>query len=476
MPVARSRSISAQSSGPEHAMIRPVALSTQRKAGMSWFEPSRMPAWLAPVCDERSGSHSRQLVAPLGHPARHVRRVAVAHRPPQHRQREPVDLEEDDARRVRARGAALSLRDPADDLQRVRVVVVRSEDDGEHDAHGRSTSAASNAQPKSSTEIASGLISAASWSISASRTSTSTNPSRAMNGSRSAATIGGKTAFRIAMSSAATRRPAEALDRDAGDDRGGNEQSRSADEPRDDQANRVEPRPLGLPRHLLAVRSACHRARPYTTLPYAFPMPQVTYVGHATVVIDLDGVRLITDPVLRPRVLHLRRVGSVPAAALRGLDAVLLSHPHWDHLDVPSLERLGKELPIVCPKGVAGLLRRKRFTHVTTLDVGEEVTIGALVGASGPCRARRKPWPAGSIGRARLRDRRVEVGVLRGRHRPVRDLGSLGPSTSPSFPSRAGARRSAPAISIPSERPRPCGGCSRGSRSRSTGAPWRLRP
>ena len=108
-------------------------------------------------------------------------------------------------------------------------------------------------------------------------------------------------------------------------------------------------------------------------------MPQLTYVGHATVVIDLDGVRLITDPVLRPRVLHLRRVGSVPAAALRGLDAVLLSHAHWDHLDVPSLERLGKDLPIVCPSGVSGLLRRKRFGHVTTLEVGEEVTIGGLV-------------------------------------------------------------------------------------------------
>ncbi len=108
-------------------------------------------------------------------------------------------------------------------------------------------------------------------------------------------------------------------------------------------------------------------------------MAQVTYVGHATLVIDLDGVRLITDPVLRPRVLHLRRVGSVPAAALRGLDAVLLSHSHWDHLDVPSIERLGKDLPIVCPKGVAGLLRRKKFSHVTTLEVGEDVSIGGLV-------------------------------------------------------------------------------------------------
>ena len=105
---------------------------------------------------------------------------------------------------------------------------------------------------------------------------------------------------------------------------------------------------------------------------------QLTYVGHATVVIDLDGVRLITDPVLRPRVLHLRRVGAGPAAALRGLDAVLLSHAHWDHLDLPSLERLGKELPIVCPAGVTGLLRRKRFAHVTALAVGEDVRIGGL--------------------------------------------------------------------------------------------------
>jgi L-ascorbate metabolism protein UlaG (beta-lactamase superfamily) len=106
---------------------------------------------------------------------------------------------------------------------------------------------------------------------------------------------------------------------------------------------------------------------------------KVTYVGHATVVVDLDGVRVITDPVLRSRVLHLRRMGSVPPDVLRGIDAVLLSHAHWDHLDLPSLERVGKETPIVCPKGVSSLLRRKRFAHVTTLDVGEEVRIGELV-------------------------------------------------------------------------------------------------
>jgi L-ascorbate metabolism protein UlaG (beta-lactamase superfamily) len=71
-------------------------------------------------------------------------------------------------------------------------------------------------------------------------------------------------------------------------------------------------------------------------------------------------------------------MGAVSAAALRGIDAVLVSHAHWDHLDLPSLERLGKELPVVCPQGVAGLLRRKRFAHVTPLDVGEDVRIGRL--------------------------------------------------------------------------------------------------
>ena len=55
MPVARSASMRAQSAGFEHAVSLPVSLSTQRKAGMSSFEPRRMPAWLAPVCDERSG-------------------------------------------------------------------------------------------------------------------------------------------------------------------------------------------------------------------------------------------------------------------------------------------------------------------------------------------------------------------------------------------------------------------------------------
>jgi hypothetical protein len=57
-PVACRRSISAQSAGDEQTISRPVSFSTQRNAGMSSLEPRRMPAWLAPVWDERSVSHS----------------------------------------------------------------------------------------------------------------------------------------------------------------------------------------------------------------------------------------------------------------------------------------------------------------------------------------------------------------------------------------------------------------------------------
>ena len=76
---------------------------------------------------------------------------------------------------------------------------------------------------------------------------------------------------------------------------------------------------------------------------------RITWLGHATVLIELDGVTLLTDPVLRRTVLHLRRAGQVPVAAVGSPDAVLISHLHWDHLDLPSLDRLGRHTLSSCP-------------------------------------------------------------------------------------------------------------------------------
>jgi L-ascorbate metabolism protein UlaG (beta-lactamase superfamily) len=102
----------------------------------------------------------------------------------------------------------------------------------------------------------------------------------------------------------------------------------------------------------------------------------VTFVGHATVLVALDGVRLLTDPLLRTRVAHLRRRVRVDAGALRGVDAVLVSHAHYDHLDLPSLERLGRSTPVIAPRGLGGLLRVRRFQHVFEVRAGETIPIG----------------------------------------------------------------------------------------------------
>lgn len=104
----------------------------------------------------------------------------------------------------------------------------------------------------------------------------------------------------------------------------------------------------------------------------------IMYVGHATVLIDMDGVRVLTDPLLRSRVVHLRRVGKVNAAALRNVDAVLVSHLHYDHLDIPSLEQLGRDVLLVVPRGAGRLLEKKGFNSVTELAAGDELQLGAL--------------------------------------------------------------------------------------------------
>ena len=156
-PVEWVRSISAQSAGPEHATSFAVSFTTQRKAGMFSFEPSRIPAWLAPVWDERSVSHSANSWLPSWSQRAMCRRVAVPHRPLQHRQGEAVDLEEDDPRRVGPRQLAGAARDSPDDAVRVRVVVVRPEDHVEHDAdRGRDERDAESGPEGVDREIAAG--------------------------------------------------------------------------------------------------------------------------------------------------------------------------------------------------------------------------------------------------------------------------------------------------------------------------------
>lgn len=117
---------------------------------------------------------------------------------------------------------------------------------------------------------------------------------------------------------------------------------------------------------------------------------RIAFLGHATVLIQLDGVRLLTDPLLRGRVAHLRR--QVPPvdpgvlsewAGWAGPKTVLISHLHHDHLDLASLRLLGLDTPLLVPAGAGALLRRRGFTDVSELRAGEVTGIGGIAGAVG---------------------------------------------------------------------------------------------
>jgi L-ascorbate metabolism protein UlaG (beta-lactamase superfamily) len=106
---------------------------------------------------------------------------------------------------------------------------------------------------------------------------------------------------------------------------------------------------------------------------------RITFVGHATVLIEQAGVRMLTDPLLRGGVAYVRRRVAVPdVETFRDLDAVLISHAHHDHLDVASLRKLAHRGPVVAPRGCAQILRRAGFADVTELDDGGRCSVGPI--------------------------------------------------------------------------------------------------
>ncbi len=106
---------------------------------------------------------------------------------------------------------------------------------------------------------------------------------------------------------------------------------------------------------------------------------RVSFLGHSTVAVKDSGVQLLTDPLLRGRVGHLRRHGAaVAAASWAELDGVLLSHLHHDHFDRRSLQLLSRATRIVVPRGGGALLRPLGFTAVEEVVSGDRVSFGAV--------------------------------------------------------------------------------------------------
>lgn len=95
---------------------------------------------------------------------------------------------------------------------------------------------------------------------------------------------------------------------------------------------------------------------------------------------ELGGVRLLTDPLLRAGILHVRRQIPAPVVEdLRPLDAILISRAHNDHLDRRSLRGLAGDWPVSVPRGCGWILRRMGALDVIELEAGDRMPIGEVV-------------------------------------------------------------------------------------------------
>jgi L-ascorbate metabolism protein UlaG (beta-lactamase superfamily) len=105
---------------------------------------------------------------------------------------------------------------------------------------------------------------------------------------------------------------------------------------------------------------------------------RVTWLGHATFLVQLDGISLLTDPALMPSITGgiARNVPpGVPLARLPRIDAALVSHSHYDHLDLPTLQRVGA--PVVAGLGLERFFRRRNPT-ATELGWWEATSVGPV--------------------------------------------------------------------------------------------------
>jgi L-ascorbate metabolism protein UlaG (beta-lactamase superfamily) len=104
------------------------------------------------------------------------------------------------------------------------------------------------------------------------------------------------------------------------------------------------------------------------------PTIDVTWLGHSTALVDIAGVRVLTDPLLTTAVAHLRRHHAVSTPA--GVDVVAISHVHMDHLHPRSLRRVTDATTlVVVPAGAAPFLRRVTSGRVAEVRVGDVVAL-----------------------------------------------------------------------------------------------------
>jgi L-ascorbate metabolism protein UlaG (beta-lactamase superfamily) len=139
-------------------------------------------------------------------------------------------------------------------------------------------------------------------------------------------------------------------------------------------------------RELPPARQRTAGAATIPVLPGPLPAPgpgqaSLTWVGHATYVVRLGSLTVLTDPVWSRRIPgtrpRLTPVG-LPWESLPRVDAVVISHNHYDHLDAPTIRRLPRDTPILVPAGLGRWFRRRGFHTVVERDWWESHQLGRV--------------------------------------------------------------------------------------------------
>lgn len=106
----------------------------------------------------------------------------------------------------------------------------------------------------------------------------------------------------------------------------------------------------------------------------------VAFAGHSTTLVELDGVRVLSDPLFRSALLHLQRQAPLVDLDRYGTpDMLLISHSHLDHLDKRSLKLIDKSAHAIVPSDSAKLMRAQGFTNVTGVSAGDELESNGLI-------------------------------------------------------------------------------------------------
>ncbi len=107
---------------------------------------------------------------------------------------------------------------------------------------------------------------------------------------------------------------------------------------------------------------------------------QVVYGGHSTVLIKMGKAVIVTDPNLSTRIWTIRRKSKpgLTQAQLETVNLVLISHGHYDHLDLRTVRRLQRDAVVVVPKGLERYFVRYGFKDVRTLAWWEQTTVHGL--------------------------------------------------------------------------------------------------